>query len=54
MLVFNEERKIPGRQKVVRGSSAPVLTSHIIKKERNQEIESESFEDDDLDDFKIG
>ena len=52
--IINGEQEIPGRQKVVRGSSAPVLTSHIIKKERNQEIESESFEDDDLDDFKIG
>ena len=52
--IVNEEREIPDRQKVVHGSSAPVLTSHIIKKERNQEIESESFEDDDLDDFKIG
>lgn len=26
---INEERKIPGRQKVVRGSNAPVLTSHV-------------------------
>lgn len=52
--IINEEQEIPGRQKGIRGSSVPVLASHIIKKERNQEIESESFEDDDLDDFKIG
>lgn len=52
--IINEEREISGRQKGIRGSSVPVLASHIIKKERNQEIESESFEDDDLDDFKIG
>lgn len=52
--IINEEREIPGRQKDICGSSVPVLASHIIKKERNQEIESESFEDDDLDDFKIG
>ena len=27
--LFNGEREIPGRQKVVRGSSVPVLTSHV-------------------------
>ena len=27
--LINEEREIPGRQKVVRGSSVPVLTSHV-------------------------
>ena len=27
--LFNGEREIPGRQKVVRGSSGPVLTSHV-------------------------
>mgnify|MGYP000812950415 CR=1 FL=1 len=26
--LFNEEREIPGRQKVVRGSDVPVLTLH--------------------------
>ena len=26
--MFNGEREIPGRQKVVRGSNVPVLTSH--------------------------
>ena len=26
---INEERKIPGRQKVVHGSNAPVLTLHV-------------------------
>ena len=26
---INGEREIPGRQKVVRGSSVPILTSHV-------------------------
>ena len=29
ILHINEEREIPGRQKVVRGSSVPILTSHV-------------------------
>ena len=33
---FNGERKVPGQQKVVRGSNIPVLTSHVSQNPRSK------------------
>ena len=33
---INEEREIPGRQKVVRGSNVPVLASHASLNHRSK------------------
>ena len=36
--LFNEEREIPGRQKVVRGSNVPVLTPHASLNPRSKHV----------------
>ena len=36
--LFNEEREIPGRQKVVRGSNIPVLTPHASLNPRSKHV----------------